>query len=129
MLNQWKNTTEVINWFKCIKNKPKYKFVVFDVKDFYPSIKQTLLTKALEFAKLHVNIKSIDYDIIIHARKSLLYCNGDPWLKKESGLFGVTMGAYDGAEVCELVSIYLLVLLSSKCLKQNIGLYRDDRLV
>ena len=128
MLNQWKNTTEVINWFKCIKNKPKYKFVVFDVKDFYPSIKQTLLTKALEFAKLHVNIKSIDYDIIIHARKSLLYCNGDPWLKKESGLFDVTMGAYDGAEVCELVGIYLLVFLSSKYLKQNIGLYRDDGL-
>ena len=38
------------------------------------------------------------------------------------------MGAYDGAEVCELVGIYLLVLLSSKCLKQNIGLYRDDGL-
>ena len=77
---------------------------------------------------LHMNIKSIDYGTIIHARKSLLYCNSDPWLKKESGLFDVTMGAYDGAEVCELVSIYLLVLLSSKCLKQNIGLYGDGGL-
>ena len=38
------------------------------------------------------------------------------------------MGAYDGAEVCELVGIYLLSQLSSKCRKENIGLYRDDGL-
>ena len=127
-INQWHNTTDVINWFKNIENKSQYKFVVFDVKEFYPSIKQTLLMKALEFAKLHVDIKAIDYDTILHARKSLLYCNDTPWMKKESGLFDVTMGAYDGAEVCEIVGIYLLYLLSSKCSKQNIGLYRDDGL-
>ena len=96
-LNQWKNTKDVIDWFKNIKNKSRHKFVVFDVKDFYPSIKQSLLTKALEFARQHVRIKKIDYDTIMHARKSLLYCDKKPWMKKESGLFDVTMGAYDGA--------------------------------
>ena len=32
-LNQWKNTQEVINWFKVIKNKQHYKFIMFDNKD------------------------------------------------------------------------------------------------
>ena len=127
-LNQWKNTKDVIDWFKNIKNKSRHKFVVFDVKDFYPSIKQSLLTKALEFARQHVRIKKIDYDTIMHARKSLLYCDKKPWMKKESGLFDVTMGAYDGAEVCEIVGLYLLSLLSTISSKQNIGLYRDDGL-
>ena len=49
-------------------------------------------------------------------------------MKKDSSLFDVTMGAYNGTEVCEHVGIYLLFLLSSKCSKRNIGLYRDDGL-
>ena len=32
-LNQWKNTQEVINWFKVIENKQHYKFIMFDNKD------------------------------------------------------------------------------------------------
>ena len=32
-------------------------------------------------------------------------------MKKTSGLFDVTMGAYDGAEICELIGIYMLSLL------------------
>ena len=35
-----------------------------------------------------------------------------PGSKNESGLFDVTMGAYDGAEVCELVGIFILYQLS-----------------
>ena len=38
------------------------------------------------------------------------------------------MGAFDGAEVCELVGIYLLSILATKCNQENIGLYRDDGL-
>ena len=38
------------------------------------------------------------------------------------------MGAYDGAEVCELVGIFILYQLSLKYNKNNIGLYRDDGL-
>ena len=38
------------------------------------------------------------------------------------------MGAYDGAEVCELVGSFLLYALSLKYNKRNIGLYRDDGL-
>ena len=46
-----------------------------------------------------------DKKIINHARKSLLFNKQQTWIK-EGGLFGVTIGACDGAEVCEL--IYLL---------------------
>ena len=38
------------------------------------------------------------------------------------------MGAYDGAEVCELVGIFILHQLSRIYNKNNIGLYRDDGL-
>ena len=33
-LNQWKNTQEVIDWFKGLDNKQCYKFLMFDIKDF-----------------------------------------------------------------------------------------------
>ena len=36
------------------------------------------------------------------------------------------MGAYDGAEVCEVVGTYMLNLLSKKYNKNYFGLYRDD---
>ena len=38
------------------------------------------------------------------------------------------MGAYEGAEVCELVRIFILYQLSLKYNKNNIALYRDDGL-
>ena len=54
-----------------------------------------------------VHITNEDKEIIKHARKSPLYNDSEPWMKKDSGLFDVTMGAYDGAEVCELVGTIL----------------------
>ena len=50
-VNQWKDTREVIKWFKNITNKQKHKFIVFDIKDFYPTITKDLLTKSLKFAE------------------------------------------------------------------------------
>ena len=38
------------------------------------------------------------------------------------------MGSYDGAEVCELVSLFVLNNLRNKFVKNSIGLYRDDGL-
>ena len=101
---------------------------MFNIKDFYPSIKETLLIKAKNFAEKLVNITNEDKAIIKHVRKSLLYDNSEPLMKKDSGLFDVTMGAYDEAEVCELVGTFLLYKLSLKYNKNNIGLYRDDGL-
>ena len=123
-----KNTASVINWFNAVENKQAYKFCMFDIKDFYPSIKESLLHNALKFAKTRTNVLKKDIDLIMHARRSLLFNEGEPWVKKQDENFDVTMGAYDGAEVCELVGIYLLSLLSEKYNKNDIGLYRDDGL-
>ena len=70
-----------------------------------------------------------DVEVIFHAQKIVLYNNGESWLKKEGGSFDVTMGAYDGAEVCELIGIYMLYLIGKKYHSKTIGLYRDDGLV
>ena len=48
-LNQWTSTSDVVNWFKEIKDKPRKKFIKFDVVNFYPSITEDLLTKALNW--------------------------------------------------------------------------------
>ena len=127
-LNQSKNTEDAINWFKSIKDKQHCKFVIFDIKDFYPSIKESLLKQSLDFAEKYIKVTSEDKAIIKHARKSLLFNKQQIWIKKESGLFDVTMGAYDGAEVCGLVGIFILYQLSRICNKNDIGLYRDDSL-
>ena len=39
------------------------------------------------------------------------------------------MGSYDGAEVCELVGIYILSTLGQKIHKKDTGLYRDNGLI
>ena len=101
---------------------------MFDIKDFYPSISRELLTNALTLAETIINLDDHDKKIIYHARKSLLFNQEQTWMKKESDMFGVSMGAYDGVEVCELIGIFLLNLLGRQYDTKNIGLYRDDGL-
>ena len=119
---------QVIDWFKKIEDKGRYKFIVFDIENFYPSITEDLLKKALNYASKRVGIKKEDKEIVFHARKSLLFNKEKTWIKKEGGTFDVTMGAYDGAEVCELVGTYILHQIGSKYNRKNVGLYRDDGL-
>ena len=58
-----------------------------------------------------------------------MFNNNKPWINKDSnGDFDVTMGSYDGAEMCEQVGLFMLNELSKKFGKDNIGLYRDDGL-
>ena len=39
------------------------------------------------------------------------------------------MASYDGAEICELIGIFMLSLIGNKYNPSNIGLYRGDGLV
>ena len=128
-LNQWKNTQNVIEWFGNIKGKHRHSFISFDIVDFYPSISENLLDQALSWASNLAIITKDEISIIKHARKSVLFNDGKPWTKKDSNnLFDVTMGSYDGAEICELVGLFILNKLGQKFGKENIGLYRDDGL-
>ena len=107
-INQWKNTTSVTEWFIGITQKHLHKFIMFSIKDFYPSIPEELLNKRLTFTQKYIDISGKDTEIIYHARKLLLSDEKDTWIKKLSGLFDVTMGAHDGAEVCELLSAFVI---------------------
>ena len=124
--NQWKNTAEVIEWFKRLPDKRKRTFIQFDIESFYPSIKLETLIKALTWAETIVNISPMEREIIMHARRSLLFHGGATWIKKDGSDFDVTMGSYNGAEVCELVGLYMLHLLSQRLGIDFVGLYRDD---
>ena len=124
--NQWKNTTSVIDWFKKIENKHQYNFICFDIVEFYASISQDLLDRALDFASTYDNITNDERKIITHAKNSILIHKQQPWQKKGDTTFDVTMGSYDGAETCELVGNFLLSQLQH--LDINMGLYRDDGL-
>ena len=134
-LQQWQSTDQVIKWFKEIRNKPSKSFLQFDIVEFYPSITEELLNKALDWASRYTEITQDQREIIRHARESLLFSqnpntdNPQPaaWIK-QNGTFDVTMGAPDGAEVCEMVGLFLLKEIDENFPQLNTGLYRDDGL-
>ena len=127
-VNQWPDTNLVIEWFKAIKKKSKCSFIKFDIVDFYPSISEELSSKAIAYAQSVTTIEEKVIRTIYHSRKSLLFDRDNEWVKKDNPEFGVTMGSYDGAKLCELVGLYLLDLLAKEFDKKYFGLYRDDGL-
>ena len=53
--------------------------------------------------------------------KSFLFYGNEAWKKKDADTtFDVTMGSYDGAELCELIGIYIKSLLKES---QTISIY------
>ena len=135
-LQQWQSTNQVLDWFKGISNKGRKRFLQLDIVNFYPSITEDLLNKALDFASTVPDaqplLTSENINIIRHSRKSFLFTHNPnspksstPWTKK-SGLFDVTMGASDGAEICELVGLFLISQINEKFPELDFGLYRDD---
>ena len=130
-LNQWKNTAAVINWFTKLENKSTLKFFKYDIQSFYPSITKELLYKAIEFARNIIYIPENDINIIMQSRENLLFHEGEIWQKKK-GNFDVAMGSYDGAEICELIGLYILDKITKGRNPifsiEDVGLYRDDGL-
>ena len=119
-VNQWKNSSSVLQWFERLANKSSLLFICFDVVEFYLSISEVHLNHALDFASGHLNISASERHTIIDSKHSLLFSEGQPWEKRNStSNFDVKMGSYDGAETCELVGCYLL---------SQLKLYRDDGL-
>ena len=105
-VNQWRNTSTVIDWFKSLADKQKQKFVKFDIAEFYTSISEDLLKKSINYAKSFTTIKENGMSAMKLAFKSFLFSKDGIWVKKSgSKLFDVTMGSYHGAEFCELVGL------------------------
>ena len=128
-LNQWKNTNEVITWFNKERTE-KCKFLQFDVVSFYPSISKQLFNRAqLDYARTITQITDDELKIVEHSRNSFLFGpSGSSWSKK-NGTFDVTMGSFDGAEVCELVGLFLLKKITGFTPPEKVGLYRAETTV
>ena len=72
-LNQWRNTSTVIDWFKKIPRKSQARLLKFDICNFYPSITEDLLLKAIDFARQFTEVTPETINIIMHCRKCLLF--------------------------------------------------------
>ena len=98
--------------------------------EFSPSISEDILTNAILFPNLHTTIDDKDLCLIMHCRKSLLFFGNETWKKKSTeSCFDVTMGSFDGAEICKLVGLYIQSNLKNILPKTNFGLYRVDGLI
>ena len=72
-------------------------------------------TRSVEKSPKYTNILKFDIDV----KKSLMLDSFHTWIKKQGGLFDVTMGAYDGAEVCEIVGLTYMLNVLSKTMQQE----------
>ena len=72
--------------------------------------------KRMRWAEQFTSISILEFNTIMHARRSLLFDNtGKAWVKKETANeFDVTMGAFDGAEIAELVGLYTFYTLQKE---------------
>lgn len=73
-----------------------------------------MLHEGIQFAKEHILIITKDVEVIFHARTSVLYNDGEPYVKKQGGSFDVTRRACDEGKVCEFYGNYMSYLIWKK---------------
>ena len=66
-------------------------------------------------------------EIFENARQSILCYKDEVW-QKSTGPFDITMGAFDGAQITDLVGIFILHQLKQEIPEIQFALYRDDGL-
>ena len=87
------------------ENKKSVAFVQFDIENFHSYITIEFLYKSIQFLKEITSISGGDLDSTMQSRKTLLFHNQEPWVKREGNEdFDVPKGCNDGTEVCELVN-------------------------
>ena len=95
---QCKNTSNLLDWYAKTTDKNKASFVQFGIESFYPSITSDLLHNSIQFAKEVTTVSDNDIHIIMQSRKTLLFHEKKPWLKRyDNEDFDVPMGCYDVA--------------------------------
>lgn len=97
-----RNTATEINWLKNLSDKHEYKFIKFDIAEFYLSNSKNILNKYIKYVKLFTKIEGNAIKAIKLARKSLLYNKGGTCVGKEDDtLFDVTTRIFNGTKICE----------------------------
>ena len=88
-----------------LEDKGNLRFLEFDVEQLYPTITKPLMLKA----RLHTPISSEKEMILFHARKNpLIDCEDNIGKKIHNPEFDVSMGSMDGAQIAELIGIYVI---------------------
>ena len=86
----------MIECFKSIKTKQQCTFTVFYIESCYPSISPDPFNRALKFAKEIVPIADSDLKIVMHSRKTVMFHENEPWVKrKDDENFDVPMGCLE----------------------------------
>ena len=83
--------------------------------------------KPLSLPKKKVSVVQEEETKIDHTRKSLLFKDQETD-EKRGQLFDMTVGAYNRAEICELVRLFIIYKFQQLNQINNFGLYRDDEL-
>ena len=78
--------------------------------------------RAIDLSRQFTTISDDDITIIKHARRSVLFHNNHT-----DNIIDVTMGSFDGAEVSELVGLFILNSLQ-KLFGKTVSVYRNDGL-
>ena len=97
--------------------------------EFYPSISRELLLKSLNHARENTDITDEEIEIIVAFKKSIQADNRRTWLKSCVDNFDVPMGAYDSAQIADLIGIYVLDTFGCIVNLEQMGLYWDDRII
>ena len=66
-----------------LENKERLSFMVYDMKRFYPSIRDNIFAKVTQFTKKLTEITDEGINLIMQARKTLLFNKGVSWVKKK----------------------------------------------
>ena len=93
----------VVESFKNILDKINASFIAFDFESFYPSISPKLFHKGINFVKTIRDIPDKDIAIIMQSRRTLLFNNKEPWLKKTLIMKGL-MPQWDALMVLKFAS-------------------------
>ena len=80
-VNEWKDTESVINWLKNIPNKHLFKILRF-YQGLLSINKKKLLWENIRYGKRYISIFDKNIEPVFHAKKSILYYNDDPCVKK-----------------------------------------------
>ena len=112
-VNEWKDTSSVIEWFNSFKNKEQ-----LNKEIFIPQLAGICLLKPSSL--LNKEPKSL-MKIIIQWRHTMGKKEGNEG-------FDVPMGCFDGALVCELAGSFILLQFSQLFEHHSIGLDRDHGL-
>ena len=107
----------------------RFIYIQFDIIEFYPSMTRELLLKYQNHAKEYTDITDEEIEIILAYRKSILTDNRRTFVKSHEDNFDVPMDIYDSAQVADSIGIYVLDTLGHIVNLEQVGLYRDDKII